>query len=371
MVKATQFASLEFVKTQDESYFELLRLARVSQVANDQACDLQKAINLLNQLPLFSKIHKRIIPLLNNKAHKLDIFNKLTPESQQLLTTITQQGVITELARKQQLMQIIEALSVHNIPLILLKGAAFSEVLYTSQAPRTSNDLDILIQKKHWQQAVAVIKTVMNYTEKPQPNVFGDLYELSFSPTNKIGAALDLHSSLTHPLLFTICEKQLWNSSVEHPSYKHELVRVLSPEHALIHQAIHAYKDMDFAKYNLVDAHEIISTQAPNIKNTIAIAKAWGTTVPLYVLLKNCSEVMHSNIDTGLLKRIKPRYITYKCIKKLVKSRFNQPINNTKPLRYRVNQILGQFVFTSSVVKPLALQWLFLSSFFKQNLQRQ
>lgn len=364
--KPSQQPTYDFVKDHDQVYFDLLRLARITEHNDIDQNNKETAITALNQLPLYAKTHKRLIPLLNAKAHKLNIFEQLSPQSQQLLTTYTQQGVVTELARKQQLTKIVEALSANNIPLILLKGAAFADVLYTSQAPRTSNDLDILIQKPHWQQAVEVIKTVMNYTAKPQPDVFGDLYELSFTPKNKIGAALDLHSSLTHPLLFTICENQLWDESIEHPSYNHALVRMLSPEHALIHQAIHAYKDMDFAKYNLVDTHEIISAQTPNINNTIAIAKTWGATVPLYVLLKNCREIMYSNIESSLLKLIKPSSITNNFIKKLVKSRFNQPIDNKKTVRYRVNQILGQFVFTASVGRPIALQWLFISSLFKE-----
>jgi len=369
-LESTKFSSLDFVKEQDESYFELLRLARISVEPDNNAVDSLAAIKLLNQLPVFHKEHKRIIPLLNDKAHELNIFSELSPESQKLLMTSTQQGIVTELARKTQLNQMIATLSAHNIPLILLKGAAFAEVLYSADAPRTSNDLDILIQKKHWEKAVSAIKTVMNYTEKPQPDVFGDLYELSFTPKNKIGAALDLHSSLTHPLLFNICEEQLWENSVVHPSFTNEGVRTLSPEHALIHQALHAYKDMNFGKYNLVDSHEIISAQSPDIVKTIAIAKKWGASVPLFTLLKNCTEIMGSDINSDLVKQIKPKIITYKMIKKLLKSRFTQPIKNRKPLRYRVNQILGQFVFTGSIVRPVALQKLYIKALVTNDVRK-
>ena len=367
LLETKKFSSLDFVKEQNESYFELLRLARVSEGENNHSVDAAVATKLLNELPLLQNKHKqnehkRIIPLLYDKAQKLNIFDKLSPESQKLLTTITQQGIVTELARKTQLNQIITVLSAHNIPLMLLKGAAFADVLYSAQAPRTSNDLDILIQKKHWHKAVLAIKTIMNYTEKPQPDVFGDLYELSFVPKNKVGAALDLHVSLIHPLLFNTSEEQLWKKSVEHPSYTNKLVRILSPEHALIHQALHAYKDMNFCKYNLVDSHEIINAQLPDIEETIAIAKEWGASTPLYVLLKNCSEIMGSNVNSDSLKQVKPKSITHKIIKQLLKSHFTQPIENKKPLRYRVNQIIGQFVFTGSIIRPLALQWLFVKS---------
>lgn len=380
-LKSIEYSSLDFVKEHSETYFELLRLARISECADSHVdhndIDRRKAITVLNQLPFFheehkQKVHKRIIPLLNDKAHKLAIFNELSAESQQILTSFTQQGIVTELARKMQLNNIIAVLSAHNIPIILLKGAAFSNVLYSSQAPRTSKDLDILIQKKHWHQAVSLIETLMNYIEKAQPDVFGDLYELSFIPKGKMGAALDLHASLIHPFLFKISEEQLWVNSVEHPSLNNKLVRMLSPEHALIHQAIHAYKDMDFGKYNLVDSHEIMMAQKPDIRKTIVIAKEWGAITPLFALLKNCSEVMGSDIenyiDSDLLKKIEPNPVIYKMMGKLLKSRFTQPIGNKKPFRYRVNQVLSQFVFSGSVVRPLALQWLYVKSALRQRL---
>jgi len=379
--KPRQQSQYDFVKDHDQVYFDLLRLARITEhYENDQnnkEAYKKAAITALNQLPLYAKTHKRLIPLLNAKAHKLNIYDQLLPQSQQLLTTYTQQGIVTELAKKQQLNNIIEKLSEHNIPLILLKGAAFAGVLYSPQAPRTSNDLDILIQKKHWHQTVAIIKKLMNYTQKPQPDVFGDLYELSFIPKTKVGAALDLHSSLIHPILFNINEQQLWENSINHPSYNNNLVKILSPEHALIHQALHAYKDMDFGKYNLVDSHELISVKKPDIQKTIAIAKEWGATNSLYVLLKNCVVIMATELENdiknsnkvNILTQIKPSLFTCNALIKLLKSRFSQPIKNSKPLKYRLNQTMAQFVFTGSVTRPLKLQWLFVKSVFRQGRQ--
>jgi hypothetical protein len=137
---------------------------------------------------------------------------------------------------------------------------------------------------------------------------------------------------------------------------------MLSPEHALIHQALHAYKDMDFSKYNLVDSHEIISVKKPDITKTIVIAKEWGATIPLFSLLKNCVEVMDTDIKSSTLKQIKPNAISYYFMVKLVKSQFTQPTDYKKKFRYRINQILGQFVFSGSVIRPLALQWLYVRS---------
>ena len=112
--------------------------------------------------------------------------------------------------------------------------------------------------------------------------------------------------------------------------------------------------------------------QKPDIKKTITIAKEWGASIPLFALLKNCSKVMGSDIenyiDSDLLKQIEPNPVIYKVMVKLLKSRFTQPIGNKKPFRYRVNQVLGQFVFSGSVIRPLALQRLYVKSVVNKRL---
>jgi hypothetical protein len=55
----------------------------------------------------------------------------------------------------------------------------------------------------------------------------------------------------------------------------------------------------------------------------------------------------------------------YQIIIKLLNSRFNQPKGKRKSLKYRINQVLAQFVFTGSALRPLALQWLFIKSSMK------
>jgi hypothetical protein len=137
---------------------------------------------------------------------------------------------------------------------------------------------------------------------------------------------------------------------------------MLCAQHALLHQTIHAFKDMNFCKYNLVDSCGIINNQRADITKTVAVAKGWGITRPLYVLLKNCNQVMQNNIDKDLLNKIKPNALINDMINKLLKSGFTQPIKNRKPLEYRFAQILGQFAFTGSLIRPLALQWLLIKS---------
>ena len=71
---------------------------------------------------------------------------------------------------------------------------------------------------------------------------------------------------------------------------------------------------------------------------------------------------MKNSNKINILKQIKPSLFTCNVLIKLLKSRFSQPIKNSKPLKYRLNQTMAQFVFTGSAFRPLKLQWLFLKS---------
>jgi hypothetical protein len=141
---------------------------------------------------------------------------------------------------------------------------------------------------------------------------------------------------------------------------------MLSAEHALIHQAIHAFKDMNFCKYNLIDSHEIINTLKPDLTLTIKIAKAWGVSVACYYLLKNCVDITDSKVGGHLLSNAQPSLFRQYMAGKLLASKFAQPTTTAKPTRYRINQVLSQFVFTGSFLRTLKFQWLFITSAIQQ-----
>ena len=99
----------KYRKEEDPVYIGLLRLACVSDFTeyNDKA--LNEAIEILNQLPYYSKVHWRLLPLLNAKAKKLNVFEKLKPDVQQLLKEETQKGIIRELAKEPVPEEVLEA----------------------------------------------------------------------------------------------------------------------------------------------------------------------------------------------------------------------------------------------------------------------
>jgi hypothetical protein len=76
---------------------------------------------------------------------------------------------------------------------------------------------------------------------------------------------------------------------------------------------------------------------------------------------------MKSNLEQHLFDRVKPNILTRLSIGKLLRSTSTKPINNNKSIGYRFNQILSQFVFTGSLIRPVRVQWLFLITLIKLN----
>jgi hypothetical protein len=171
---------------------------------------------------------------------------------------------------------------VQPIPVILLKSLTVNNLMYSSDVPRTSNGIDLLVKKAHWLPAVAAVTTIMQPLIRTEKAVFDDLYKSSFVPKSQLGAALDLHMSFIHPCLFAIEQDALWRDNVIHHSFDDTNVRMLSPDQALIHQVMHAFK------YNLLDSHELINTLKLYFahSNCIEITKAWRASVACYCLLK-------------------------------------------------------------------------------------
>ena len=78
---------------------------------------------------------------------------------------------------------------------------------------------------------------------------------------------------------------------------------------------------------------------------------------------------MGSKIDARLLNSIQPPRLRMYAADKLLASKFAQPTATSKPIRYRINQLLAHFVFSGSIKNASNFQWMFVKMFFKQKLK--
>lgn len=70
-----------------------------------------------------------------------------------------------------------------------------------------------------------------------------------------------------------------------------------------------------------------------------------------------------------VLDKITPSiFIRYLC-RKLLNSNFSQPEQGKKNYRYRLNQLISQFVFTTSFIRPLKLQFFYIKSLLLHSMK--
>lgn len=350
----------------DKDYLNLIKMALLVDCSSQQDylahIQLSKAevVQSANRFVDYAAAHYRLLPLIVSNLQTYDLLDALRTETKQYFLAQLKQATIKKMALNKQLNEIVALFVANNIAIILLKGTAFCNDLYPAMTCRLSNDVDILVKKADWQRANALLSGLMNYSKKVMPGAFEDDYEVTFKPKLSVGAEVDLHRGLVHQKLFVINEQDLWQQSQQHAYYANDLVRVLSPEYALLHQAIHAYKDMNFCKYNLVDVHLIITKMQPDFNKLYRLAGAVGAKNVLYMLLHNTAQYIQPNVIHADLKPIQPSGITSKLATKLLRSKHRQPFKNQKTLRYRIHQVIAQFVFLDSLRLALAFQCSYL-----------
>ena len=337
-------------------YFDFLRFAVASRL---DSFDINQLIKNLNNVIEYKALLWRLIPLLRTKAVENKLFEQLSPSVQVFLSAAHKSQAALQLAYNSQLESVLRLCVSEQIPIVLLKGAALNGTVYPPHTFRAANDIDIWIDAGHWVRAEAIFRQHMKYQSKPDTHVFGDLYELTFVPKNGPAFEVDLHKHLTHPQLFSVNYHDLFAARQPHLHYDERFVSILSPECSIIHQAIHAYNDMDFLKYNLCDTYMLITKNSIDWHLLVKTSKHFSVSHIVFILLTNVTNIFGLNIPEFVLQQLSPNLIQRKAGAYLLNSKHGN-IANGKTLNYRLHQVASQYVFTHSVIKPLKFQMLYL-----------
>ena len=307
--------------------------------------------------------HWRILPLMQSVITSEQLIDSIPPELTKFLAQKQLEGSMRELLKQTQLSHLIHTLSAHQIPILLLKGTAFSEWLYTKDAPRLSSDLDILVKPEHWDMTIAILSETMSKIPKPIEGVFDDLYEITLKPQSKqLSFEIDLHQHLCHPTMFDVDFDGIWSRSIIHPTFDNEYARIMSVNDALIHQALHSFKDAEYKTYNLVDTLFLIQKGIEEANDWAALidtAQSQKADIALYFLLERLAEALSRATHNDTNKLI------MSLMSDLNVSRFRKWLFNqirmievtgedkiNKSIRYRLLQ-LGFHFFVSR--KPLSI----------------
>lgn len=345
---------------QGENFFCLLRFARISDT--DNSLSLQKnqdaIIHSLNSLshPLPLSL-RPLIPLIYTRLLDTRLDRQLHPQTKTLLRQQTMRLIDVEMINRQWLEETFALLGKESIPVILLKGTAFSRNLYPIHAPRVGVDLDLLVTGDTFETVCELLGNTMKPVVQSHDRIatHNTLFERVFQPKKGGMPTVEIHRALTNPYIFNIDEQTLWKQSRKHPAYNSELIRILSPEDTLLHLAIHAFRDLNFCTHNLLDTHEVWCQWNPEPDVLQETAGQWGAAKVLYYMLQNTRTIMNTPIPEALLASLQPNRFHDRINKKILRPATGEARSN-QHFPYRLTQLISQITFSDHPSRALKFQ---------------
>jgi hypothetical protein len=244
--------------------------------------------------------------------------------------------------------QLSEVLAGTNINIILLKGMAFNELIYGSESPRGTSDVDFLISEPERLSIEKYLTLIADKVSVTKTHSFDDLFEESWRAKKAERVFFDVHWHLSHPTLFTFDLADIFLRSVVHPFYKSQNIRVLSHEDHLVFLAIHLMKDCNFYEHGLLDCHELICQFNPEIELCFDIAKTWGAQTSLFCLLSVVKSKLNTPIDDSVIRNYSPNRLKRGLCMYLINNLFPRP-SIEKTRLHRFKQVMGTLILVDKV----------------------
>lgn len=265
-----------------------------------------------------------------------------------IATNLKQQAFIKSIAREFEL---------NSLTVILLKSSALNGYLYKNQHCRGNSDIDLLIKRDEKEKVERILKKVADLHNKTDSQPFDGLYEQTWICKQDPTLFIDVHSELTNPKLFSICNTEIFQLSRQHPLYNTQALRIMVPEHNLIHAALHTFGDGYLPHHSLIDAASIMNSQEINIRELQKKCKAWGCQLITQLMIQELQ-------DTKLIKKIHNQPTT-------LSSRINtgkyllRKIYPVKTIRRKLQQALLQILLVDDLkrVTGTQLQYIYLKLF--------
>ncbi len=206
--------------------------------------------------------------------------------------------------------QILKAMNENDIPVILLKGAAFLAThLYPDIALRPMNDIDILLRRENIVKACDLL-TALGY-DPPEPHAYQsrvhevvsqDLLGNHLPPIiNRKIARIEIHSNINGIKDRTLLPDLIWRKSIEQTMEGYRF-RSLHTEHQILYLCSHLRRHIETGPFTLCwfcDIHELVRKHKETIQweslfhlaaeagveNRVkmilgALREKWGTPVP-------------------------------------------------------------------------------------------
>lgn len=113
--------------------------------------------------------HHGVLPLLYLRLRDGPLWPAIPAEVRDALAAEFQAEVLSALAREQELSCIAEALAAQHVPVVLLKGAALSRLVYDDPTERPTSDVDLLVPRDAVERARRALAS-LDYTSGQYPS---------------------------------------------------------------------------------------------------------------------------------------------------------------------------------------------------------
>lgn len=260
--------------------------------------------------------------------------------------------IASNLKQQAFIRSLIKELEKHCIPVILLKSSGLNGYLYPNQHCRGNSDIDILIKATDKEKVDKLLNNVSRLHKNTDPQPFEGLYEQTWVSKHDPTLLVDVHTELTNPKLFSICTNAIFSRSMQHPIYNNRLIRIMAPEHNLIHAALHIFGDGYLPHHSLVDATLLCDKESINWQVLHNESKSWGCELITNLLIEELkSKTDASNLpakrSTAYLKTKLGLYLLGK----------SYPVKSRKR---KIHQAFLQLVLVDNIKRAFTTQALYI-----------
>ena len=222
----------------------------------------------------------------------------------------TETGLLNAL-RLNELAGLLAALATGGIDVILLKGVALAERVYSNIALRPMVDIDLLVRKANVCQALALLQDAGYRFEGPEISPDAALEfenEILLRERDRSGWVIELHWSLFDSPYYQerLPEGTLWETA-ESVAFEGSTACALSPEHELLHLCGHLalhHRGVGLLWWN--DIADLITCDADRLDwdRLLTEAEALNLIMPLQAVLPEAAERWAAPVPPDVLYRL-------------------------------------------------------------------
>jgi hypothetical protein len=211
-----------------------------------------------------------------------------------------------------ELGKILRLFSENGIPVIVLKGAYLSEIVYPHNGLRPMGDIDLLAKINDLSK-VREILLEKGFTQTTHLSLQEQCDKAKhLAPfTNAMGCMIEVHWTISDPRLhhFKIDINQLWQGA-KSVTIANVKVLTLSPEHTILYLCIHTSKQHMFILWikSFCDIANVIQHYQAEIEwdKFLRFALIWKVDRSVYVTLKFVKELFGVKVPIKVLDKLRP-----------------------------------------------------------------